>query len=234
MVVAVILAAGSGLRFGGALPKQLVTLEGQPLLRWSVDAFCATATVDEIVLVTAPELVDDVRRLVPEASAVVAGGASRDASVREALHHLRDRPGDTHLLVHDAARPLVLPSTIAAAAAALARGAVACGVAVPASDTLLEVDAGIVTAIPDRSRLWQAQTPQGFRLDTLRAAHAAAIADPGFSPTDDCGVVDRYLPDVAVVVVAGQADNLKVTHAHDLAVAAALLRQRGTEQRPIV
>jgi 2-C-methyl-D-erythritol 4-phosphate cytidylyltransferase len=106
----------------------------------------------------------------------------------------------------------------------------AVGVAVPSADTLLEVVDDRVTGIPDRSRFWRAQTPQGFWVDVLRRAHAAAATDPDFVPTDDCGVVARYLTGVTIGVVAGSPSNVKVTYPEDVAVAEALLRRdRATE-----
>jgi 2-C-methyl-D-erythritol 4-phosphate cytidylyltransferase len=101
--------------------------------------------------------------------------------------------------------------------------------AVPATDTVAELDAaGQIQAIPDRARLRNVQTPQGFRLATIRRAFTLLDADPdrAADPSDDCSVVLRYLPDVAVGVVEGSARNLKVTHPHDLDLAAALLAER--------
>ena len=222
-VVAAILAAGSGERFGGETPKQLLPLAGKPLLQHSLEAFGAVAAVDAIVIVTTDELVARVSALAEAAVAkptrVIAGGNTRDASTRAALAGLTDPDGK--VLVHDAARPLIAAATINACISALDRFD-AVGVAVPSSDTLLEVDQGRVSGIPDRSRLWRAQTPQGFRVDILRRAHDAAAADPAFEPTDDCGVVARYLTGVSIGVVAGSPSNVKVTYPEDLAVAEAL------------
>lgn len=226
-VVAVILAAGRGERFGAATPKQLLPLAGKPMVCWSVDAFAAVDAVDAILVVTAADQVDTVAETLDRRT-VIAGGRERHDSVRNALAHLAGtgRDDDTVVLIHDAARPLIDTATIDATIAAIVAGAEAVGVGVPASDTIFEVEGHTIVAIPDRARLWQAQTPQGFRLGTLRAAHEAATADPDFSPTDDCGVVARYLPDTPITVVRGTRENLKVTHPHDLAVAAALLHQR--------
>ena len=106
----------------------------------------------------------------------------------------------------------------------------AVAVTVPESDTVVAVDAGFEASTVkrqlDRQTLHRCQTPQGFRLATIRRAHELARADGDFEPTDDCGLVLRYLPDVAVHVVAGTPDNIKVTHAEDLAVAEALLSRR--------
>jgi 2-C-methyl-D-erythritol 4-phosphate cytidylyltransferase len=204
-------------------------LAGKPLLQHSLEAIESVGAVDAIVIVTAQDLIAEVRRLAatvsPKTTDVIAGGATRDASTRAALGAITDPNGK--ILVHDAARPLVAPATIAACIDALDRFD-AVGVAVPSADTLLEVEDDRVTAIPDRSRLWRAQTPQGFWVDILRRAHAAAAVDPDFAPTDDCGVVARYLTGATVGVVRGSRSNLKITYAHDLAVAETLWRRRAT------
>jgi 2-C-methyl-D-erythritol 4-phosphate cytidylyltransferase len=121
---------------------------------------------------------------------------------------------------------LVPGGTIAAGAAALDRDD-AVTAAVPSADSVVEVrrdgEAEFMARALDRSVLRRVQTPQGFRLSVIRDAYAAAAADPGFSATDDCSVVLRYLPDVPVRIVPGDDRNVKVTGPSDLAVAAALL-----------
>jgi 2-C-methyl-D-erythritol 4-phosphate cytidylyltransferase len=105
---------------------------------------------------------------------------------------------------------------------------------VPTSDTILTVANGVIAHVPPRETLYRAQTPQCFRLATIAKAHALAAADPAFQPTDDCGVVLRYLPDTPVHIVPGSEINLKVTYPSDLAIAEALLRQTADlpEHRP--
>jgi len=96
-------------------------------------------------------------------------------------------------------------------------------VAVPASDTMVVTENGVMHSMPRRETLVRCQTPQCFRLSVITRAHELAAADPGFSPTDDCGVVMRYLPGVPVHIVPGSERNIKVTYPQDLAVAEALL-----------
>ena len=131
-------------------------------------------------------------------------------------------PGDCGVLLHDAARPLVDQRIIADCVAAL-RVHDAAGVAVPASDTMVVTDNGVMHSMPRRETLLRCQTPQCFRLSVITRAHELAAADPGFAATDDCGVVLRYLPDVDVHIVPGSERNIKITYAQDLAVAEALL-----------
>ena len=101
----------------------------------------------------------------------------------------------------------------------------AAGVAVPTSDTIVVTENGVMGSMPHRETLLRCQTPQCFRLSVITRAHELAAADPGFSPTDDCGVVLRYLPGVEVHIVPGSERNLKVTYPHDLAVAETLLAE---------
>ena len=126
------------------------------------------------------------------------------------------------MLLHDAARPLVDQRIIADCVAALEVHDAA-GVAVPASDTMVVTGNGVMQSMPRRETLHRCQTPQCFRLSVISRAHELAAADPGFSPTDDCGVVMRYLPDVPVHIVPGSERNIKVTYPQDLTVAEALL-----------
>jgi 2-C-methyl-D-erythritol 4-phosphate cytidylyltransferase len=158
-------------------------------------------------------------------SAVIAGGATRADSSVAAIRWAQSQPGvgdDAKLLLHDAARMLVTDRIIADVVAALDE-CQAVTAAIPSSDTVVEVREGRIAHVPDRAALARVQTPQGFRLGLIAAAHAAAAADPEFTPTDDCSVVLRFRPDVPVRTVAGAERNLKVTEPADLAVAEALL-----------
>ena len=129
---------------------------------------------------------------------------------------------DCGVLLHDAARPLVDQRIIAECVAALGEHEAA-GVAVPASDTIVITANGVMHTMPRRETLWRCQTPQCFRLPVITRAHELAAADPDFSPTDDCGVVLRYLPDVQVHVVPGSERNIKITYPQDLAIAELML-----------
>jgi 2-C-methyl-D-erythritol 4-phosphate cytidylyltransferase len=231
-MVAVILGGGTGTRFGAALPKQLLILNGRTLVEHCVAAFSAAPAIDEILLVMPPAYHDEAKRLVgSQVSAIIEGGAARSDSVRNALAHIgaRHDPADTGVLIHDAARPLVTQQIIADCTRALKEHD-AIGTAVPTSDTILAVENGVIARIPPRETLYRAQTPQCFRLAVIAQAHALAAADPAFTPTDDCGVVLRYLPAIPVHVIPGSESNIKVTYPSDLAIAEALLRQTSRGQ----
>jgi 2-C-methyl-D-erythritol 4-phosphate cytidylyltransferase len=235
-MVAVVLGGGTGQRLGAGQPKQLLSLGGRTLIEHCVAAFSSAPGVDEVLVVMAAGWVDQVKALVagyPKVSAVIAGGAARSDSARIALSAVASSGSlaslaslasleDCGVLLHDAARPLVDQRIISDCVAALARFD-AVGTAVPASDTIVVAADGVMTHVPPRETLWRCQTPQCFRLPVILRAHALAAADPDYAPTDDCGVVLRYLPEVPVHIVAGSERNIKVTYPSDLAVAEALL-----------
>ena len=225
-MVAVVLGGGVGQRLGAGKPKQLLTLGGQTLIERCVAAFEEAPGVDEILVVMARGFTDEVKGLLAEGgyrkvSEVIEGGATRPESTRVALAAITG--GDCGVLLHDAARPLVDQRIIADCVAAL-RVHNAAGVAAPASDTMVITENGVMRSMPKRETLFRCQTPQCFRLSVITRAHELAAADPEFAPTDDCGVVLRYLPDVDVHIVPGSERNIKVTYPQDLAVAEALLK----------
>lgn len=225
--VAVVLAGGVGARLGAGRPKQLLEVGGRPVLAHAIAAFDGHPDVAEVLVVMAAGHVREAAALAApfrKATGVIEGGATRTASTAAALAALADRPDDTPVLFHDAARPFVDRAVIDRTLAALAdHDAVAVGV--PCSDTVVAVRDGLVADMPPRSALVRFQTPQGFRLGTIRKAYELALADPDLVATDDCGVVHRYLPDVPIQVVEGSERNLKVTHPLDLVLAEHIARQ---------
>ena len=228
-MVAVVLGGGVGQRLGAGMPKQLLTLGGKTLVERCVAAFETAPGVDEILVVMARGYTGQVEALLaggyPKVTGIIEGGRGRPDSVRAALAAIASgHPDDCGVLLHDAARPLVDQRIIADCVAAL-RVHDAAGVAVPASDTMVVTGHGVMQSMPRRETLHRCQTPQCFRLSVISRAHELAAADPGFAPTDDCGVVLRYLPDVAVHVVPGSERNIKITYPSDLRVAEVLLRE---------
>jgi 2-C-methyl-D-erythritol 4-phosphate cytidylyltransferase len=225
-MVAVVLGGGVGQRLGAAVPKQLLRLAGRTLIEHCVAAFEQAPGVDEILVVMASGYVGQVEAMLAgfrKVSAVIEGGVTRPDSTRVALAAIaRAQPGEAGVLLHDAARPLVDGRIIADCVASL-RVHDAAGVAVPASDTMVITENGVMESMPRRETLLRCQTPQCFRLSVITRAHELAAADPDFAPTDDCGVVLRYLPQVKVHVVPGSERNIKITYPQDLAVAEALL-----------
>jgi len=200
-VWSIVLAAGGGSRFGG--PKQWESLGGRSLVEWSLD-MCGSCC-DGTVLVV-PEGFEDASS--PGADHVVTGGSSRSESVRRGLALV---PEDAEIVVvHDAARPRATPDLTAAVIGAVRQGADAAVPGLVPADTIKVVDAdGWVEATPDRDGLRAVQTPQAFRAGALRAAHAG-----GGEATDDAALVEAT--GGRVMVIEGEADNVKVTTRTDL------------------
>lgn len=225
--IAVILAGGSGRRFGADRPKQFLELEGQTLLARSLSAFEGSPLVDEICLVLHPDWLEEGRREVEKGGFqkvrhIVSGGSERYESSVNALDCYPD--GEGYILFHDAVRPLVSGEVIARVVEALDTHA-AVGVMVPCVDTVVVHEAGTLQSVPVRSTLGCMQTPQGFHLPTIREAYRRALQDPAFASTDDCGVVHRYLPDVAIHLVRGEERNRKLTYKDDLPFFRLLLQE---------
>jgi 2-C-methyl-D-erythritol 4-phosphate cytidylyltransferase len=218
--VAVVLAGGTGSRVGLDRPKQLLKVAGRTVIEHTVAALCDCPEIGEIVVMMASDYVAEAEELLlgrpqlPKVTRVLSGGADRNESTRRALAALGDR--ECNVLFHDAVRPL-LPTGVVAACVEALREYEAVDVAIASADTIVRVDGdGCIIDIPDRSRLRRGQTPQGFRLSTIRRAYELAAADPDFRATDDCGVVLRYLPEVPIFVVPGDEMNMKVTYPIDL------------------
>jgi len=171
---------------------------------------------------TVRDIVDGARAT--KVGRVIIGGATRNDSTRAALAALADQR-DGKLLTHDAVRPFVDARIIRECIRALDE-VEAVDVAIPSADTIIEVDQVRIQGIPERGRLRRGQTPQGFRLPTIRAAYERAAGDPEFAATDDCGVVARYLPDVEIRVVEGSETNIKITHPIDVYLADKLFQLR--------
>jgi 2-C-methyl-D-erythritol 4-phosphate cytidylyltransferase/2-C-methyl-D-erythritol 2,4-cyclodiphosphate synthase len=224
--IALIVAAGAGTRLGGEVPKQYLPLAGRAVLRHSVETFLRHREISGVRVVISAEH----RALYNAAIAgltilpPVAGGASRQDSVRNGLESLADlQPG--RVLIHDAARPFLTAAIVDRTLAALdeAPGAV---VAVPVTDTLKRGQDGCVAGTIDRSALWRAQTPQAFRYADILAAHRRA---KGAAMTDDAAVAEAAgLP---VKLVMGADDNFKITTADDLRRAERLVGAAAQEFR---
>lgn len=229
MNVAVLLAGGSGRRMGGSEPKQFIQVAGRTILEHSIRAFSQHPKIDEIVIVSHPDFIvrsSDIARPYPKVRHIVPGGKERYDSSLAAIGIYRgcDEPSAINLLIHDCVRCLVSQRIIDDCITALEHFQ-AVDVAIPATDTICEVDAdGNIVRIPPRSSLRNVQTPQGFRLDTIDRAYSIGLKDPDFVTTDDCGVVHRYLPDVQIRVVAGEPTNIKITYPEDLILAEKMLK----------
>ena len=205
-LAAILVAAGTGSRFGTETPKQFLTLLGQPVIRHAARALIGAGA--ELQPVGEAASIDAALEGLPHLP-TVPGGAVRQDSVREGLLALRSHAPE-FVLVHDAARPVIPPGTVPALLAALAQypGAIP---AAPVADTLKRVRDGTIVETVPREGLFRAQTPQAFRFDALLAAHLAGVT----GATDDAALLEAL--GQTVTIVAGSESNIKLTYKEDLA-----------------
>ncbi|HWS58703.1 MAG TPA: 2-C-methyl-D-erythritol 4-phosphate cytidylyltransferase [Actinotalea sp.] len=240
--VAILTAAGRGSRLGADGPKALVPLAGVPMVVRAAHGLLGSGVVDHVVVTAPVEALEAVRDALatarpPVVAEVVAGGASRQASVAAGLAHVAALPG-AHpglvVLVHDAARPQAPAELVRRVVAAVGSGRGAVVPGLPVTDTVKQVEPAVggaarVRATPDRRTLRAVQTPQGFTLGVLERAHAAGAHRAGeevTAATDDAALVEALGLDVWVV--DGHEDAMKITTRRDLAVATALLASGGS------
>ncbi len=234
---AVVLAGGSGERFGEAGGKQLIEITGKPLLTWSIASLDAVADVGLIVVVCPKERREEYARVAIEPFHFVTplvladAGDSRQESAFAGVECVPEKFEFT--LVHDGARPLISPAQVTHALNSLRGNIDADGViiATPAIDTLKMVENGVVVGTPDRHVFWNAQTPQIFRSGMYRRAHASALYD-GFFGTDDSSLIERL--GGRVMVIEGKRDNIKLTVPEDyllLTAAIAAFHRKEEEAR---
>lgn len=219
-VDAVVVAAGRSTRFGEG-DKLLADLNGRPVIAWSLAALAAAESIGQVAIVGRDDLLGAIEAIGREVlgdglAAVVAGGARRRDSVEAGLRAVTS----DYVAIHDGARPLVTPALIEACVAEAERAAGAILVE-PVTDTIKEVEGGIIVTSPDRARLRAAQTPQVVRREAWLEAAALSEGDE----TDDAAMLARA--GLEVRVVEGDPANLKVTQPIDLTLARALLAERG-------
>lgn len=227
-------AAGMGRRMGVSINKQYLDLAGRPILTHTLALFESHPQVEHIYPIIPrdeiphcrQQIIDrygfsKVRRLVP-------GGAERQDSVRNGLLALAedglDQP-ERIVLIHDGARPLFNPQLLPKLIERIATEG-ACIIGVPVKDTIKEVDDDFIYNSPQRQRLWQAQTPQGFCYQLIASAFARADAER-FLGTDDASLLERY--EIPVAILPGDYRNIKVTTPEDLIIATALLDSQQEE-----
>lgn len=217
--VAVVPAAGSGVRLAAGVPKAFFLLGGMTLVERTVTGLRSSGVVDEVVVAVPPDLTDEAKLILGATATVVAGGADRVESVRLALQSAGD---PEFVLVHDAARPLTPPDLVVRVVEALRSGHRAVVPALPVSDTIKAVDAnGVVLGTPERAGLRAVQTPQGFATELLLRAYQQAGPGTGF--TDDASLVEHVGGQVQVV--EGDPLAFKITTALDAVLAEAVLNR---------
>ena len=232
MVTAIVLAAGSGSRMNQKKEKQFLLIDGKPLLYYSLKTFEASI-VDEIILVTKEKDIEYCRTEIVEkygfgkVRRIVPGGRERYDSVQRGIK-ASDKKHKT-VMIHDAARPFVTNRMILDSIA-VARRYNACTVAVPVKDTIKVVDDyGFGVETPDRSTLYQIQTPQTFDRGVITEAYSRMRISGDKDITDDTMIVERYL-DQRVKIVEGSYKNIKVTTPEDIFIAEAIIKGENHEE----
>ncbi len=221
MNTAIIVAAGSGSRFGSAIPKQFADLCGKPVIIHTLERFEFCEAIDKIVLVLSESGVEQLqisnfRSEITKLEKIVKGGSTRTESVRNGL--VAVDPSTEIVAVHDGARPLVTSDEIARTVAKAAETGAACLVA-EVTDTIKKVKDGHIAGTIDRNTLRRALTPQAFRYDLLKSAFDDV--DINDSVTDECYLVEKL--GVKISIVEGNANNIKITRSQDLLFAESVI-----------
>ncbi|MGB3962706.1 MAG: 2-C-methyl-D-erythritol 4-phosphate cytidylyltransferase, partial [Sulfurimonas sp.] len=230
MNVAVILSAGNGSRFGGSSPKQFLNLAGKNIIEYTLEAFEQNKNIDEICIVANKEYHSKIKIIVEKNNFVkikkiISGGKERKDSSYAAIKAYENQK-NVNLIFHDAVRPFVSQRILNETIKALEYYD-AVDVAIPTSDTIIQIDTDTRTIeqIPQRSKLQRGQTPQAFKLTSIKRAHELSNQDknePQFS--DDCGLIKQYLPQTKIYIVAGEEKNIKITYPQDLLFAEKLIQ----------
>jgi len=232
MNIAVILAGGVGSRFGASLPKQFLRLAGKYIIEYTIDVFEQNDNINEICIVANEEFFDKYKKIVEKnrykkVKKIISGGKTRQDSSYSAIKEYDDNP-ECNLIFHDAVRPFVSHRIINDTIKALDKYN-AVDVAIPTADTIIEVENDVIKSIPERSKLKRGQTPQAFKLETIKNAYEKFYADKTAGTfTDDCGLVKYYL-DEPICVVNGEETNIKITYPADLLFAEKIIQLKSFE-----
>lgn len=220
---AIILASGSGNRFGGETPKQFLKIQEKTILEHTVEAFESNKKIDRIIVVTNPEFITQTQNLLEKYSKIykiITGGATRKDSSFNGVNSIED--SEANVLIHDCARPFIKGSIITNCIEALETN-IAVAVAIPSTDTVIEVQNEKIKSIPKRENMMCIQTPQCFKLSLIKKAHDLAKNNTNF--TDDCGlVINQNLADIKIL--EGDVENIKITYRSDIEKATQILNKR--------
>ncbi|MBR1424726.1 2-C-methyl-D-erythritol 4-phosphate cytidylyltransferase [bacterium] len=209
---AIILASGSGSRFMGDKPKQFVQIGGKTIFEHSIEIFEQNERIDSIIIVVLEEYINFAQDIVAKngykkVMGLFAGGKTRQESSSIGVNSVPDE--EANVLIHDCARPFLSQQVLNKCIDAL-KTHTAVNVAIPATDTIMQVENGFVKNVPDRNSLMCSQTPQCFRLSVIKKAHKMSG-----NFTDDCGLVlENNLADI--FVVEGEQNNIKITYPSDV------------------
>lgn len=222
--IGIILAGGVGSRMKLGYPKQFSKIAGKTALEHTINIFQKHSEIDEIIVVSERNHHKKIAQLVANGGfskvhRIIFGGKERSDSTLSALYSLSDEAGDTKLIIHDSVRPLLSAEIISECIRKLEEYN-AVDVAIPATDTIVHVntDTQEIINIPKRAEYYQGQTPQAFRLSTLKKAYHI-YAHGGVEATCDCGIVLKTLPEEKIAIVNGSETNIKLTRPVDLFIA---------------
>lgn len=215
---AIVLASGSGSRFGADTPKQFEKVGDKTILEHSIEIFEQNENICEIILVITPGYEKKAKELCDKngykkLSKILAGGKIRKESSSIGVNAIAEN--EANVIIHDCARPFLSQDVLNNCINAL-KTHTAVDVAVAVTDTVLVVEDNIIKNVPDRKILKNSQTPQCFRLSLIKRAHELAKDDANF--TDDCGLVLKYNL-AEIYVVEGNLDNIKITYPQDIHIA---------------
>ena len=221
----IILASGTGSRYGEEMPKQFVKIAGKTILEHTIEIFEKSHEIDETFVVITPEyrhLAEEIlsKNKYKKVKKLLNGGEVRKESSYIGISAVED--DEANVFIHDCARPFLTQKIISQCAQAL-KTHDAIDVAIPATDTIIKVENDIISSIPKRSELMCGQTPQCFKLSLIKKAHELAKNDNNF--TDDCGLIVKYNL-APVYIVKGSSENIKVTYKSDIYIADRLFQLR--------
>lgn len=218
MTYAIICAGGMGLRFGGGIPKQFFEIDGEPILLKTVRIFENIDEIEKIIVVCPKSFIKNAQGILSQCKKtfVTEGGSDRNMSVMNGIAYIEKNFGlndDTVVVTHDAVRPFVTAEIITGSIAETKKYG-ACVAAVKAVDTIIEVENGMVKNVPDRSRMYQVQTPQTFYAKCLRELYNSLSEDEKLTLTDCSRIyVSRGKP---VKIIDGDIKNIKITYKSDI------------------
>ena len=221
----IILASGTGSRYGADIPKQFIKIAGKTILEHTIEIFEKSSKIDEIVIVITPQYrlkAEDIllKNNYKKVTKILNGGNIRKESSYIGINSIEDK--EANVIIHDCARPFLTQRIIDECINALKKYD-AIDVAIPSADTIIKVKDNIIENIPERATLRRGQTPQCFKLSLIKKAHELSKKDKNF--TDDCGLIVKYKLG-KVFVVEGDTENIKVTYPSDIFMADKLFQIR--------
>ena len=230
MIFAVILAGGTGSRMGSTdMPKQFLEIKGKPILNHTVEKFLPNPKFEKIIVLSPKAWLGHTREIIRKYTGkndkivVIEGGATRNETIMNAIAYIDEHytlDDDTVIVTHDSVRPFLTHRIIEENIAA-AQQYGACDTVIPATDTIVEGNGTAITAIPDRRKMYQGQTPQSFKAKLLRDAYDSLSAEEKDILTDAAKIL--VMKGKEVRLVQGETFNIKITYPYDLKIARSLL-----------